>query len=134
MANMNVHRRYNFKDLDLYFYTTGVGKTAEWTHGYMLYSYYLQHVFIHIKSNFSLTFISKHSTFSDSEMDSLPSGKQATPSAPLGAEIHMYNVIKISSTSDYPLNVGLYTTILYTTNPVGPRQLAFLFCHANADS
>lgn len=131
---MNVRRGITLRILDLYFYTTGVGKTAEWTHGCMLSFYYIQHVFIHIKSNFSLTFISKHSTLSDSEMNSLPSEKQATSSAPLEAEIHMCSVIKISSISDHPPNIRLYTTILYMTNPVGPCQLGFLFYLANTES
>lgn len=40
MAIRNLHRRYTFEDLDLHCYTLWVGKTAEWSHGYVVSFYF----------------------------------------------------------------------------------------------
>jgi len=57
MAIRNLCRRYTFDDLGLYFYTMWFGKTAEWSHGYMVSFYF--GVSVHIKSHFTFTVTSK---------------------------------------------------------------------------
>lgn len=97
-----------------------------------IYDVLLWGISAHIKFHFSFTPISKQrlltkdlSTLSDSEMNPWPSDQWANSSTPLGAEIQMYDVVKVSPTSDD--QVRLCPMILSSTVPVGPCHSGSLF-------